>query len=77
MNCHADVLSGFHVPEFPPDAPHPSKIVAASVRRPRLPKLRENWGAWKEVYDTICASLAEKTAQDIPYSEWDGWEKTL
>ncbi len=77
MNRHADVLSGFHVPELPPDAPHPREIVAASVRRPRLSKLREKWGAWKEVYDTVCASLAEKTAQDIPPSEWDVWEKTL
>ncbi len=41
MNRHADVLSGFHVPELPPDTPHLREIVTASVRRPRLLKLRE------------------------------------
>jgi hypothetical protein len=77
MNRHADILSGFHVPELPPDAPLPRKVVTASVRLPHLPKLREKWGAWKEVYNTVCASLAEKTAQDIPPSEWDIRENTL
>jgi hypothetical protein len=42
MNRHADVLSGFHVPELPPCTPHPRKIVAASVRHLRLSKLRES-----------------------------------
>jgi hypothetical protein len=77
MHRHADVLSGFHVPELPPDVPHPLKIVAASLRHLRLSKLRENWGAWKKVYDTVYTSLAEKIAQDISPSEWDVWEKTL
>jgi hypothetical protein len=66
MNCHAEVLSGFHVPELPPDAPHLCKIVAAVVRCLHLSELRESWGAWKEVYNTVCASLVEMTAQDIP-----------
>ncbi len=41
MNHHANVLSGFYVPELPHDTSYPRKIVAASVRRPRLSKLRE------------------------------------
>jgi hypothetical protein len=45
MNCHANVLSGFQVPELPPGAPYLCEIVTASVRCSHLYKLIDIWGA--------------------------------
>ncbi len=66
MNCQADVLSGFHVHELHPNTPHPCEIIAASVRRLRLSKLREKWGRGEKCTTPYAAALRRRWPKTFP-----------